>query len=259
MKVLFLHSQCENGGISRIVFSICDLLKQNNSEGKFLFSRGFIPEEHKNECVMFGSKSEIASHVLLTRVFDRHAHGSKKATKELIKWIDEYQPDIVHVNNVHGYYLNMKMFFEYMISKKIPIVWTLHDCWAITGHCSHFEFAKCDKWKVQCGNCQHIDTYPKSIFFDNSFKNFTEKKNIYKKLKNITIVTPSLWLKNLVKQSILGDKKCIVINNGIDLNTFDYTESNLRIEKGFENKRIYLAVASVWTAKKGYDDLIKLA
>lgn len=259
MKVLFLHSQCENGGISRIVFSICDLLKQNDSEGKFAFSRGFIPAEHKDECFMFGKKSEIARHVMLTRLFDKHAYGSKQATKELFEWIDSYQPDIIHINNVHGYYLNMRMFFNYLIRTNIPVVWTLHDCWAITGHCSHFEYAKCDKWKVKCEKCQHISTYPKSILFDNSCKNYEEKKKIYEGMKNITIVTPSVWLKDLVNQSILSDKKCIVINNGIDLESFHYITSDLKEEKGFNNKKIFLAVASVWTAKKGYDDLIKLA
>lgn len=258
MKVLFLHSQCENGGISRIVFSICELLKQCGSEGRFAFSRGFIPEEHANDCFMFGDKKEIAKHVMLSRLFDKHGCGSKKATEDLIEWIDSYEPDIIHINNVHGYYLNMDIFFNYLKRKKTPVVWTLHDCWAITGHCSHFEYAKCDKWKTKCGNCHYVSTYPRSFLFDNSRNNFKEKQRMYKEMNNITIVTPSEWLKELISQSILADKDCVVINNGIDLENFDYITSNLREENGFDNKRVYLAVASVWTSKKGYDDLIKL-
>lgn len=259
MKVLFLHSQCENGGISRIIFSICDLLKKDGSEGKFAFSRGFIPDNHKDICYMFGNKSEIATHVLLTRLFDRHATGSSKATKELIKFINSYQPDIIHINNIHGYYLNFKLLFDYLKLINIPIVWTLHDCWAFTGHCSHFEYAKCDKWKTNCNQCAYISEYPKSIIFDNSNKNYQEKKNMYEQMNNIVIVTPSLWLKKHVEQSILSDKECIVINNGIDLNIFRYTESSLKKNSKFNNKTIYLAVASVWTQKKGFNDLIEFS
>mgnify|MGYP005850939931 CR=1 FL=1 len=258
MKVLFLHSQCENGGISRIIFAICDLLKKNGSEGKFAFSRGFIPMEHKEDCFMFGKKIDILTHVLMTRIFDKHGYGSKNATKSLIKLINSYQPDIIHINNIHGYYLNMEIFFEYLKKIRKPIVWTLHDCWPITGHCSHFEYKECDKWKYKCEECENISTYPKSWIVDNSYNNFEIKKRLYHGLENLTLVTPARWLQNMIKNSILADKKCVVINNGIDLNAFDYIPSSLKKDYGFDNKRLYLAVASVWTDNKGYSDLFKL-
>ena len=259
MKVMFIHSQCENGGISRIVFSLCDLLEKEGNSGIFAFSRGFVPEGKEKICKMFGSKASVIYHVLMTRFFDLHGHGSKYATKELISIIQHEKPDIIHLNNVHGYYLNIGLFFEFLRETDIPIVWTLHDCWPLTGHCSHFAVVGCDKWKKGCEHCPQKEAYPSSYLIDRSRRNYLEKKELFTSIKNLTIVVPSKWLYSIVRESFFKDKRVVIINNGIDINTFDITDSSIKKEYGLIDKRIILAVASVWTQKKGFDDIIKLS
>ena len=259
MKVMFIHSQCENGGISRIVFSICDLLKEQGSEGMFAFSRGFVPEGKQQVCHMFGNKYEIYLHMLASRLFDSHGLWSKQATKELITYIEKYEPDIIHLNNVHGYYLDIIEFFAYLKSKNIPIVWTMHDCWAVTGHCSHFEYYNCEKWKYGCKNCEHRDVYPKSWFISKAERNYREKKRSFEGLNRVQIVVPSEWLYGIIKESYLKNYPCTVINNGINLNVFNVKNSIPELATELNDKRIILAVASVWTSGKGYKDIIKLS
>lgn len=259
MKVAFIHSQCENGGISRIVFSICGLLEKEGNTGKFAFGRGFIPEGKEDCCYKFGNKLGIYYHVLLSRLFDMHGKGSIYDTRKLLKWIEQEKPDIIHMNNVHGYYLNLNLFFSYLNEKKIPVVWTLHDCWNMTGHCSHFIEAGCEKWKTGCEKCPQISVYPSSWYVDRSKKNYIEKKLLFESLENVTFVVPSKWLLGIACASFLKDKNIRVINNGIDIEKFKITNSDVKQKYQIENKKVVLAVASVWTAKKGLNDIIKLS
>ena len=260
MKVLYLHSQCENGGISRIVFSLCDLLAADGSEGRFFFSRGFVPSEREKNCCMFGNMFEVRMHVLLSRVFDSHAFHSNKATRELIKLISDYSPDIIHLNNVHGYYLNIELLFNFLKMSGIPIVWTFHDCWNLTGHCSHFEYYGCDDWKNNdCRSCKHKDVYPKSWIKCNSYKNFLRKKQLFTGIEDLHIVVPSKWLAGIVSMSFFKNYPCRVINNGINLQSFDIQTNIPQLAHPYRQKKIILAVASVWTDRKGYSDIIRLA
>ena len=252
MKVLFIHSQCENGGISRIVFSLCDMLMQKDMKAKYAFSRGFVPEGRENICYMFGNRKEIAWHMLMTRVFDAHGLYSKKATRELIEYIIKFKPDIIHMNNVHGYYLNIKVFFEFIRKYNIPIVWTFHDCWAITGHCSHFEYYGCEQWKSGCERCKHKKVYPKSWLMNCAKRNYLKKKNLFNGVKRMHLVVPSKWLKDIVEDSMLSKYPCTVINNGINLDVFCEKDIIPEKAKAYVGKDIILAVASVWTERKGY-------
>ena len=177
-------------------------------------------------------------HALKTRITDKHGLGSKFDTKKLIKKIQEYDPDIIHLHNIHGYYLNYKMLFEFLANYNKPIVWTLHDCWPFTGHCAYFDFIQCDKWKNLCNKCQLKNDYPASKLISSAKHNFLQKKASFTSVKNMTIVTPSNWLKRLIKQSFLSSYPVAVINNGIDTNVFKHTESNLREVFGLNNKFI---------------------
>ena len=198
-------------------------------------------------------------HALQSRIFDNSGFARKRATKKFIEWVKEYDPDLIHLHNIHGYYINMEVLFEYLKQSQKPVVWTLHDCWAFTGHCSHFDRINCNKWKTQCKNCPQKKSYPKSLFFDRSEKNYFEKKQLFSAIENLTIVTPSKWLAELVQHSFLKEKRIHVIPNGIDLNQFKPTESDFRIRYGLENKKIVLGVASAWGQSKGLYDFYKLA
>ena len=114
-------------------------------------------------------------HGIQTRLFDNHCLASKRSTKKMIKQIEEIKPDIIQLHHIHGYFLNMKLLFNYLSKVETSIVWVFHDCWSITGHCTHFDYVGCDKWKVQCFNCPQKKEYPKSYVFDRSKKNYLEK------------------------------------------------------------------------------------
>lgn len=196
--------------------------------------------------------------VLLDRITGRHNMHSKIATEKLLKVISGFKPDIIQLHNLHEAYINLPMLFKYIKKHNIKTVWTLHDCWAFTGHCPHFDMIGCDKWKTGCYDCPQYKDYPKS-FFDNSKYMYRLKKKWFTGVKNMTIVTPSEWLAGLVKQSFLRKYPVKVINNGIDLNIFKPTESDFRKKYALENKYIVLGVAFGWGKRKGLDVFIELA
>jgi len=192
---------------------------------------------------------------------DRHGFASRKATKQLINKIEELKPDVINLHNIHGYYVNIEILFDYLKKIDVPVVWTFHDCWPFTGHCSYFDSIACEKWKTHCQNCPKKSFYPKSLLIDNSFKNFSDKKQIFNQLDNLHIITPSNWLKNLVKQSFLSKFPVSCIHNGIDLSKFSPVENVEKlIQKwNLKDKIIVLGVASIWDRRKGLDDFISLS
>ena len=179
-------------------------------------------------------------------------------TRKLLKKIDEFKPDVIHLHNLHDSYINLPMLFSYIKKHDIPVVWTLHDCWAFTGHCPHFTIAKCDKWKTGCHGCKQYKDYPASIF-DNSELMWKLKKKWFTGVKNMTIVTPSEWLAGLAKESYLKEYPIQVINNGIDLDVFKPTKSDFREKYGISpSECVILGVSFGWNYKKGLDCFVKL-
>lgn len=236
----------------------CDITKtliEKGYDGSVAFARNSI---QKNiPYYKIGNKYDVYFHVLMARITDRVGFYSKNATIKLLKYIDEEKPDIIHFHNLHGYYINIELLINYIRQNEIPVVYTLHDCWSFTGHCCNFEFIKCYKWKKQCINCPQLKEYPK-VYFDNSKNNYEKKKNLFTSIP-MTVVTPSIWLKNYVKESFLRNQKVITIRNGIDLNVFKPTYGTWVLENNLKNKKIILSVAGTWTKKKGLEDICKLS
>ena len=180
-------------------------------------------------------------------------------TYKLLKKIDKFQPDIIQLHNLHNSYINLPMLFSYIKKHNIPTVWTLHDCWAFTGQCPHFTLVKCDKWKTGCHNCPQYKEYPVSPY-DNTKRMWNLKKRWFTGIKNMTIVTPSEWLAELVKESYLKEYSVQVINNGIDLKVFCPTQSNFRQDYNIApEKHIILGVSFDWSYRKGLDCFVDLA
>ena len=205
----------------------------------------------KSELIHVGSSFDLKEHGLESRLWDNQGLASRKATKEFLRKVEEIKPDIVQLHNIHGYYLNYKLLFEYLYSVKIPVVWTLHDCWSFTGHCAHFVTAGCEKWKTECYSCPLKGDYPKS-FVDRSKRNYLLKKRLFGGYKNLHIVAVSDWLAGLVKQSYLKEKELAVIKNGVDLDVFKPLVSE-------ESSKIrILGVSGVWTKEKGLNDIFEL-
>lgn len=179
-------------------------------------------------------------------------------TLSFLKKVKKYSPDIIHLHNIHGSYLNLKLLFKFIKKNNIRVIWTLHDCWSFTGHCPYFDMINCEKWKKGCYNCPAYKNYPKS-YMDNSKINYRFKKRIFSGVDKMTIVTPSKWLGNLAKQSFLEEYQFKVINNGIDLNIFKPTESDFRQKYHCEGKFVLLGVAFGWGPRKGIDVFVDLA
>lgn len=257
MKVLQINSVCGVGSTGRIATDLYKVLEEQGHECVIAYGRGTAPEGIKT--IKIGTDFDNYMHVAKTRLFDKHGFGSTKATKEFIKKVKEYDPDVIHLHNIHGYYINIEILFNYLKEADKKVIWTLHDCWAFTGHCSHFDYISCDKWKSECVKCPQKKEYPSSNLLDNSNLNYKKKKELFTSVKDITIITPSQWLAKLVKDSFLGKYEVQVINNGIDLNLFKPTKSDFREKYGLEDKKIILGVASVWSERKGFNTFIELS
>ena len=255
--ILQINETLNIGSTGRIASQIGD--RALSMGWRSVIAYGREGRDCNSQTIKLGTKYGVLWHVAQTRLFDRHGLESKAATRQLIYEIERVKPSIIHLHNIHGYYLNYELLFRYLSTTSIPIVWTLHDCWSITGHCTFFEGIGCEKWRTGCGHCPYLKDYPRSLFIDRSKKNFILKKNAFTSLDNLTIVPVSEWLGGLVRQSFLGKYPVRVIHNGTDINVFKPQEADLRRKYGIGNKAIVLGVASVWHARKGLNDFIELS
>lgn len=252
-RILFINSVCGKGSTGRICTDLYEMASEAGFECCIAYGRDSAPEKYRS--IRIGNEKDFYLHALLTRLFDRHGFGSKKATEKFLKQVEKFQPDIIHLHNIHGYYLNIKSLFEYFEEHRtIRIIWTLHDCWPFTGHCAYFTFSNCGKWKESCEKCRFRSGYPKNILFSDSKRNFLNKKELFTSVSDMTLVTPSKWLKEIAGQSFMKNHRCLVINNGIDSSIFKKTDVK-------KHKKIttILGVANVWDERKGLPFFLELA
>lgn len=256
--ILQINTVVNSGSTGRIAEEIGQLVSSNGWTSYIAYGRNDRPS--KSKLLKIGNDFDIKLHGLITRLFDKHGFGSKESTRKLIEQIKEIKPDIIHLHNIHGYYINIEILFNFLASTSIPIIWTLHDCWSFTGHCTHFELIGCNKWKTGCYSCPQKTEYPTSYLLDNSKKNYSSKYKLFTSVKNLTIVPVSNWLSNLVKESFLKNYPQHLIYNGVNLGIFT-PQKNKYIKKklGIENRFMLLGVASGWSSRKGFDDFISLS
>lgn len=198
-------------------------------------------------------------HGLYTRMTDKCGFGSARATKDFIRKVDDWHPDLVQLHMLHGYFINLEVFFRYLAEKKIPVVWTFHDEWAITGHCPCFEMIGCNKWETGCHHCPQRSHHPTSWLRDNSEWNWKKKKELFTSLEKLTIVAPSRWMVKTVQNSFLRDYPVKLIHNGINTEVFKPTQSNVKNRIGAADKKIILGVSSTWAPSKGLADFCELS
>lgn len=256
MRILQINADVNSGSSGRIAEDIGNLLIKSNHESYIAYGRSINPSS--SNLIKIGTQKDLVLHVLKSRFFDRHGFGSVGATKEFLKKVEEIRPNLIHLHNIHGYYLNIKELFNFISRKRIPIVWTLHDCWAFTGHCSYFDAVNCYRWQNECHSCPNLKGYPKSWFIDNSKINFRQKKTIFQQVEKMILVSPSAWLIENISSSFLSDRKHMVIHNGIDISRFrPINNGNLKSAHNLTRKYI-LGVANKWDRRKGIEDFIKL-
>ena len=260
MKILVINAESGYGGGPAIIANgIAKAVCERGGEAVVAYGRQADPNSGVRVFDL-RSKAGLYSHIAVSRLFDAHGFGSSAATKKLLAFMDEFKPDLVNLHNIHGYYLNVELLFEYLTQKNIPIVGTLHDCWAFTGHCAYFDRVGCDKWQTGCKSCPQSHGYPKSLVLDRSEANFARKKALFTAPRRMTVVTPSDWLRELAEKSFLGKYPCKTIHNGIDLQKYHPIESDWKKQHGLEDKKMLLGVAATWGgARKGLQDLIKIA
>ena len=253
MKIVQINVTCGVGSTGKICLAVSKLLNDKGVENYILFSEEDSDYEYG---IKYADKLSIKLEALRSRVFGNYGFNSKSLTKKLIAKLEEIQPDIVHLHNLHGHGCNLEMLFNYFKERNIKLYWTFHDCWAFTGYCPHFDMIGCDKWQTQCGDCPQKGAY--SFFFDKSDKLYSKKKELFSDL-DLTIITPSKWLKGLVEKSFLKDYEVRVINNGIDLDIFKPSESDFREAHGIKDEFLILGVAFNWDERKGIDVFSDLA
>ena len=248
-----INSVFGKGSTGKICLGIAELLNKECCDNCVLYSSTGI---ENSLGIRFSDSKFIRFYAIKSRLLGNFGFNSVRETKALIKKLDELSPEIVHLHNIHSHNCHFELLLSYLKERKIKTVWTFHDCWCFTGYCTYFDAVGCDKWKKTCHSCPQKKFF--TYFFDKSMKLHNKKKVAFEGL-NLTIVTPSKWLADKVKESFLKKFPIYIINNGIDLNVFNPTENSCAFIKKSDNERIVLGVADAWGYRKGLDVFIKLS
>lgn len=251
-----------NGSTGGIMMKEHRELLSAGKESYAFWGRG--REAEKSNEMKFASDAEVKLDVLQTRIDGKAGFHSKNATKRLLSRLDEIKPDVVHLHNLHGYYVNIEMLFNWLANHNCKVEWTLHDCWSFTGHCAYFTYAKCAQWKEHCAYsrpCSQLNTYPKTFSKSSCSWNYEEKNHLFNLIpaERMKLITPSQWLADLVGESFLKDFPVEVRHNTIDTDVFKPIPSDFRERYGIGDRFMILGVASPWTERKGLSDFVRLA
>ena len=261
MKTLLqINTVINSGSTGRITEEIGQVALANGWRSVIAFGRNNCTSV--SEKIQIGTPWDVKIHGLQTRLFDRHGLGSRRATEKLIEQIEKIKPNVIHLHNIHGYYLNIEVLFNYLNKSSIPVVWTLHDCWPMTGHCVHFTVIGCERWKSKCYSCPQKNKYPGSIGLDRSKANYQLKKKIFTSLSKIEIVSVSSWLDGVVSESFFNIYPHRFIYNGIDLDLFKPSMQAAEIVRErykIRNRFLLLGVATAWGEGKGLSDYKQLS
>lgn len=258
MKILMINSVCGIRSTGRICTDLAVALESQGHQVKIAYGRETVPEQYKRFSVRIGNEITVNIHGVLARLYDADGRGSVLATKRFISWVEKYDPDVIHLHNIHGYYINTDILFKYIIANNKRVIWTLHDMWSFTGHSGTCDINNCEKWKTGCYSCPAYRGYPAS-FIDRSRENYNRKKKLFGAVSDMTIVTPSKWLASLVSESYLKEKRIEVIPNGIDLMQFYPLQNDFKKSHIIEDKILLMGCSTWWGTGKGLHDFYKLA
>lgn len=258
MRIAYLNTYC-NGSTGRIIDSLRGICQEHGIDTMSIYSRGIEVSKRSNS-FRHHNIIEFYLDALCTRLLDAHGMGNVFNTIKIIRRLKEFSPDIIHLHNLHGYWINYIILFRYIKKHHIKVVWTFHDCWHFTGHCTHFDYVKCYKWETCCHHCVQTKEFPSSCF-DFSNRNYNFKKKCFTSIDDLVVVTPSSWLKTQVQKSFLNKYGIEVIHNGIDLDVFNPSSCNIKrddiLRQGF--KAIVLGVAASWNERKGLSVIQEVA
>ena len=257
MRVIQINTVCGTGSTGRNTVEIAEMLKAKGVTTYIAYGHGTTDYD---KTFIIGNKLENKLHIAFGRLTGKQGYFTKKGTLSLLNFIDHYQPDVIHLNNLHGNYLCFPILLSYIAKNKIPTIYTLHDCWAYTGKCAHYVGTKCKKWKTGCGNCPEVKDYPSSLFFDYSAKMFSDKKRLFDSISNLTLVAVSDWITAEIRQSMLSKHKIVRIYNWIDTSVF-FPRLDRKVEEKYgikENEFVVLGVCGKWSKGKGIREWRKI-
>lgn len=258
MRIAEINS-CNFGSTGKIMLEIANVAERYGHTAVVCYPKSRTNlNKQKETDIVIGSRFSRNLHLKFAYYTGLNGCFSSFSTLHFLRRLDKFKPDIIHLHNLHNSYIHLPLLFNYIKKHNIKTVWTLHDCWSFTGQCPYFTMVKCDKWKTGCHDCPSYREYPQSKV-ELTKTMWKLKKKWFTGVKNMTIVTPSQWLADLVKESYLKDYPVQVLNNGIDLSIFKPTESNFRSKHGIGDKKMLLGVAFGWGTRKGLDVFIKLA
>ena len=258
MKILLIDVNCKQSSTGKIVYDLYTSLNREGHTAAICYGRG--TQVNEPNIYKFSSNIEVYIHALLTRITGLTGYYSHFATCNLIKYMDKFKPDVVHIHELHAYFVNILPVMNYLKKNNIRTIWTFHCEFMYTGKCGHAY--NCEKWKNECGKCPYLRDYPSSLFFDFTKKMFNDKKKAFKDFVNLTIVTPSKWLADRVKQSFLGDRDILVMHNGIDTKNIFFPRlfTHLKEKHNITDEKIVLAVApDLMSKRKGGRYVLDLA
>ncbi len=254
MKIVQINATCGVGSTGKICVGISEQLNGQGIENHILYSS---KTDGYAQGIAVSSERYVKIQALKSRLLGNYGFNSVAATKRMVRELDRIQPDLVHLHNIHGHDCHLELLFSYFKKNNTKLVWTFHDCWTFTGYCTYFDIVNCDKWKTACHHCPQKRTF--TCAFDQSQRLFSKKKRLFEGL-DLTIITPSAWLAEMVKESFFKEYPIKVIYNGIDLSVFQPTQSAFREKYGIApDKSIVLGVAFGWGPRKGLDVMIELA
>ncbi|MGE5402088.1 MAG: glycosyltransferase [Ignavibacteriales bacterium] len=258
MRVLQINSVCGFGSTGNIVMDLANALMAQGDE--CFVAYGQLDTGYKNS-FRIGTRTENHLHNLGSRILGRQGYHSHRGTGNLIRYIEKIKPDLIHLHNLHGHYLNLGMLFSFLSGAGIPVVWTLHDCWAFTGRCSSYSEAGCNRWQTRCYDCPQLSKYPPSLFLDRSEEMYEDKKKWFTSVKKMTLITVSEWLTGEVKKSFLSKYPVCAVYNWVDQTIFKPLAEDGRKVYGIdENKFIILGVSAGWISSSSkLKDFIRLA
>lgn len=260
MRILQINTVYKTGGSTgRIVYDLKNVMESEGIDCYVAFGYGYSPSaDEAKKLFRIDTNTELLISKICTKLIGHHGFDNIPETKRLLRWIKKIKPDIIHLHNIHNHYVNIGLLLEYIATNNIPCILTMHDCWTFTGHCAYFDFSGCDKWKNGCRKCPSLHDYPRTFSpIDPTPWNYRHKQGLFSPL-NITFVTPSRWLSELVQESFLKDKSCVIINNGIDTDTFKPCGAYIKHKLGIDGKKMILAMASNFTKRKGIDYLLQI-
>lgn len=256
-RVLLIDVNCKFSSTGKIVYNLFKGLKEDGREAAICYGRG--DEILEDGIYKFGLDWETNIHAGLARITGYNGCFSPISTRRLIAYIEKFKPDVIHIHELHAYFVNIKPLLEYIKKKKIKVVWTFHCEYMYTGKCGYAY--DCKKYISGCENCPAIKEYPKSMIFDKTKQMYLKKKQLLEDM-DIDIVTPSKWLADRVKLSFLKDKNIQVIHNGIDIDIFhpmDTVDLKQQLNISKDDKVVVAIAPDIMIERKGGKQVLQLA